>query len=234
MLKMCTVPRMLLHERRVEVGLKDRELIWAACAPLLTSCKGLPECVSKTRSMVPFSLAVTSRDPSRFSARQDRCDACASILLVLRASKSSTRTWPLWLPGHARTVWCEEGDRAQRPLRFETVSISWVQTRSLNLYTSTLYSITTTTLSLRRRTLLTSCRNDNSPMSFRRWSSQMITLFGGKRPLFAAPTRAKMLHLKSISTCRIPPPSSSLLKVSLKGEQLYTRKPVRHPTAKQL
>mmetsp|Transcript_27968 Transcript_27968/g.70515 ORF Transcript_27968/g.70515 Transcript_27968/m.70515 type:complete len:226 (-) Transcript_27968:70-747(-) len=225
---------MLEHDRRVEVGLKDRELICAACAPLLTSCSGLPECVSNTRRMVPFSLAVTSRDPSRLSARHDRCDVWASILLVLLASNSSTRTCPLWLPGHASTVWWDEGESAQRPLGLDTVSISCVHTKSLNLYTSTLYSITTTTLSRLRRTLLTSCRKESSPMSFLRWSSHIITLFGGKRPLFAAPTSAKMLHRKSISTCRIPPPSNSLLKVSLKGEQLYTRNPVRHPTAKQL
>ena len=171
------------------------------CAPRRTSCRSLPVIVSKTRRMVPFSDAVASRVPSSVSAMHDSAAVCAFSEKVRRSSESSRRTCPRCVPGHASTVWLGAGHSAHSPRGFATVSISSSCDRSEKLNTVTcqpaarqrrrgysprgrrrgrggaraLYSRTTTTRSRRRRTALTSCRKWSGPMSFFRWSSQMIT-----------------------------------------------------------
>ena len=62
--------------------------------------------------------------------------------------------------------------------------------------------------SLRSLTALTSLPKESSPMHFNWWSSHSITLLLGHLGQRPPPTRAKMLHLKSISTIPMPPSRS--------------------------
>ncbi len=60
-------------------------------------------------------------------------------------------------------------------------------------------------LSFRSLTAITLVLKVSSPIAFCWWSSQSITLLGGNLGYVPPPTRAKMLHLKSISTIPMPP-----------------------------
>ena len=100
------------------------------------------------------------------------------------------------------------------------------------MYTYTLCSSATTTLSLRSRTARTSFLKESSPMQRLWWSSHIMTLFGGYAAERPPPTSARMLHRKSISTMPIPPFEKSRRYVCLKGSQLKMRKPESVPHAK--
>ena len=67
-------------------------------------------------------------------------------------------------------------------------------------------------LSFRSLTALTYDLKLSSPIHLSWWSSHRRTLFIGNLGWVPPPTRARILHLKSISTMPIPPSNSVLLR----------------------
>ena len=85
----------------------------------------------------------------------------AGMRVDLRASYSSTRTWPRVIEGQARTVEEESGERASRPLGLFRV-LNWSRrARSEKRYTYTRERRATTTRSRRSLQAMTFWRNDS-------------------------------------------------------------------------
>lgn len=120
--------------------------------------------VSNTRISVPFSDAVASNEPSELIPRHASAVSCAEMNFVVPKSKSSTRTCPLFSPGHASTVRSVVGEMTHNPRSLFAVSICCCSFKSEKLYTKILFASATTTLSRRNRTPRTGTLNASSPI----------------------------------------------------------------------
>ena len=88
-------------------------------------------------------------------------------------------------------------------------------------------------VSFRNLTCKTTCRNDNSPISFGIWSSHINTRCDAACGNGPPPTIAIKLQRKSISTCPIPPRRHRSTLNEYDGCKLWTLNPVVVPIAKQ-
>ena len=103
--------------------------MFAAFAPLLSSCSNWPFAVSNTRMSVPFSEAVAILVPAKFKLIQLSGASCAAIFSdsLSGYARSTISIWPTILPGKANNELFEFGQRTQRPV--ERLSIRKTQLR---------------------------------------------------------------------------------------------------------
>ena len=129
------MPLSLEHAKNSFVAENAMEYMVARSAPRRNSRRSVALAVSYTRTNVPFSDAVARRAPSSESASMARSPSCALMNLVAPTSYSSTRTWPLFRPGHAITVCPCVGDSAHSPFGLAAVSVWCTIFKSEKLYT---------------------------------------------------------------------------------------------------
>ena len=161
-LNTCTVPLSLVTPSKFFFGENASEYTRARSEPRRNSCTSDAVCVSKIRMSVPFSLAVANNEPSALNPKHANAVSCAAMNFVVPKSNNSTRTCPLFNPGHAITVRSVVGDIAHNPRSFAAVSICCSIFKSEKLYTKILCAKATTTLSRRKRTPRTGTLNPSS------------------------------------------------------------------------